>query len=156
MPLTYISRAGIQIHVPNIAQISNYINIQAHRSYLPQGLSKKEAWCFKAQLVLQDLSVIAFASHCRVDQAGRPLAGLVNFCPFALMRSTLTEHFLYMVRVSFANVHSFVSPGVSDGNTNCMVEDQYCVDLNCFCLFFSFFFMSFSETFAVKASNNRP
>ena len=50
------------------------------------------------KFLLQDLSVIAFASHCRVDQAGRPIAGLVNFCPFTLMRSRLTEQFLYMVR----------------------------------------------------------
>ncbi|XP_076463924.1 ciliated left-right organizer metallopeptidase-like [Babylonia areolata] len=47
------------------------------------------------QCLLEDRTVVAFASHCRVDRKGRPIAGLVNFCPSAVMRSTVTHRLLY-------------------------------------------------------------
>ncbi|XP_025092953.1 leishmanolysin-like peptidase isoform X2 [Pomacea canaliculata] len=42
-------------------------------------------------------TVTAYASHCQVDHSGRPVAGLINFCPFALKKFWTREHFLYQI-----------------------------------------------------------
>ena len=46
----------------------------------------------------QSRSVIAFSSHCQLDNTtGRPLAGLINFCPFAVQHSSSSKQVLYGV-----------------------------------------------------------
>jgi len=45
----------------------------------------------------QGLNVIAYASYCRRDQRGRPIAGYINICPQMLTDSNYDEGKVYWV-----------------------------------------------------------
>ena len=43
--------------------------------------------------------MIAYASHCQLDQHGRPIAGYINICPQILSDDNYDEEKIYWVKV---------------------------------------------------------
>jgi len=53
--------------------------------------------CVTVACLLQGLNVIAYASHCQLDQHGRPIAGYINICPQMLIDENYDEEKIYWV-----------------------------------------------------------
>ena len=56
-------------------------------------------------LCFQGQTVMAYATYCQQDELGRPVAGLINYCPARLRASANNRQKIFLVRVIYDDVY---------------------------------------------------